>query len=69
MFPDSGFRSQLSLLLQNKNNLLLVKSGKIVKVDVTSGNESGHSVEVFGNLTKGDSVITDANDEIREGVY
>jgi hypothetical protein len=49
--------------------VLLVKSGKIIKVDVTSGNESGASTEVFGNLVKGDSVITEANDEIREGVY
>jgi membrane fusion protein, multidrug efflux system len=67
----SGFRIPKSAVVTSTEQkyVLLVKSGKIVKVDVTSGNESGHSTEVFGNLTKGDSVITDANDEIREGVY
>jgi len=67
----SGFRVPKSAIVTSteKKYVLVVKSGKIVKVDVTSGNESGHSTEVFGNLTKGDSVITEANDEIREGAY
>ena len=67
----SGFRVPKSAIVTSteKKYVLVVKSGKIVKVDVTSGNESGHSTEVFGNLTKGDSVITNANDEIREGAY
>ncbi len=65
----SGFRVPKSAIVTSTEQkyVLVVKSGKIVKVDVTSGNESGHSTEVFGNLTKGDSVITNANDEIREG--
>ena len=49
--------------------VLAVRSGKIVKVDVTSGNESGNRVEVFGNLSRTDSVIVNANDEIKEGDY
>jgi membrane fusion protein (multidrug efflux system) len=49
--------------------VLTVRSGTIKKVDVTSGNESGNSVEVFGNLQKNDSLIVDAGDEIREGKY
>ena len=67
----SGFRVPKSAVVTSTEQkyVLLVKSGRIVKVDVTSGNESGHSTEVFGNLIKGDSVITDANDEIREGIY
>jgi len=67
----SGFRVPKSAIVTSTEQkyVLVVKSGKIVKVDVTSGNESGHSTEVFGNLTKGDSVITEANDEIREGAY
>jgi len=67
----SGFRVPKSAVVTSteKKYVLLVKSGRIVKVDVTSGNESGLSTEVFGNLAKGDSVITEANDEIREGVY
>ncbi|HEY2349180.1 MAG TPA: efflux RND transporter periplasmic adaptor subunit [Puia sp.] len=67
----SGFRVPKSAVVTSteKKYVLLAKSGKIVKVDVTSGNESGRTTEVFGNLIKGDSVITDANDEIREGIY
>jgi RND family efflux transporter MFP subunit len=67
----SGFRVPKSAVVTSTEQkyVLLVKSGRIVKVDVTSGNESGNSTEVFGNLTKGDRVITDANDEIREGDY
>jgi len=67
----SGFRVPKSAVVTSteKKYVLLVKSGKIFKVDVTSGNESGLSTEVFGNLAKGDSVITEANDEIKEGVY
>lgn len=67
----SGFSVPKSAVVTSteKKYVLLVKSGRIVKVDVTSGNESGQSTEVFGNLAKGDSVVTDANDEIKEGVY
>ncbi|HEY8734427.1 MAG TPA: efflux RND transporter periplasmic adaptor subunit, partial [Puia sp.] len=49
--------------------VLTVRANKILKVDVTSGNESGKYIEVYGNLIKGDSVITNATDEIREGQY
>jgi RND family efflux transporter MFP subunit len=67
----SGFRVPKSAVVTSteRKYVLLAKSGKIIKVDVTSGNEYGHSTEVFGNLQKGDSVITEANDEIGEGVY
>ena len=49
--------------------VLAVRSGKIVKIDVTTGNESNNSIEVFGNLNKSDSLIANASDEIREGNY
>jgi RND family efflux transporter MFP subunit len=67
----SGFTVPKSAVVTSteKKYVLVVKSGKINKVDVTSGNESGHSTEVFGNLVKGDSVILDASEEIREGNY
>jgi len=67
----SGFRVPKSAIVTSteKKYVLLVKAGRIGKVDVTSGYESGTSMEVFGNLAKGDSVISDANEEIREGVY
>jgi membrane fusion protein (multidrug efflux system) len=67
----SGFTVPKSAVVTSTEQkyVLLVKSGKILKIDITSGNETGHLMEVFGNLSKGDSVITDANDEIREGDY
>lgn len=67
----SGFRVPKSAVVTSTEQkyVLIVKSGKIIKVNVTSGNESGQSREVFGDLAKGDSVVTYANDEIREGAY
>ena len=65
----SGFtvpRSGLVTTTERKY-VLVVRSGKIQKLDVTSGRESGSSVEVFGALDKTDSVIENANDEIVEG--
>ena len=47
--------------------VLAVRSGRMTKVDVTTGLESGKKVEVFGSLFKSDSLITEANDEINEG--
>jgi RND family efflux transporter MFP subunit len=49
--------------------VLVVKSNRISKVDVNTGNESGDYVEVYGNFEKGDHVIVNANDEIKEGDY
>jgi len=49
--------------------VLVVKNGRIAKVDVVTGNSSAGKVEVFGNLMPGDSVIANTNDEIKEGNY
>jgi RND family efflux transporter MFP subunit len=49
--------------------VLVVRSNRISKIDVDTGNDSGDYVEVFGNLEKGDHVIVNANDEIKEGDY
>ena len=67
----SGFTVPLSSVVTSteRKYVLVVRAGNITKVDVTSGNESGKSVEVFGNLLKNDSVIIAGNDEIREGTY
>jgi RND family efflux transporter MFP subunit len=65
----SGFTVPKSSLVTSteKKYILVVRSDKILKVDVSSGNESGNYLEVYGDLLKGDSVITNANDEIKEG--
>jgi membrane fusion protein (multidrug efflux system) len=62
--PKSGV-----VMSTERKYVLVVKSGRITKVDVTTGNESDNMVEVFGNLNVGDSIIIHANDEIKEGNY
>ena len=47
--------------------VVLVRNGNMVKEDVLTGNASEERIEVFGNLKKGDIVVTNANDEIKEG--
>ena len=48
--------------------VIVVRDGKTVKVDVTTGNEGSSRVEVLGDLKPGESVIANANDEIKEGI-
>jgi membrane fusion protein, multidrug efflux system len=66
----SGFTVPKSSLVTSteRKYLLVVRSGKIEKVDVTSGSVSANSIEVFGSINKTDSVILNANDEIKEGL-
>ena len=45
--------------------VIVLRNGKIVKVDVTTGNENPQKIEVYGALHVGDSVIVNANDEIK----
>jgi membrane fusion protein, multidrug efflux system len=67
----SGFTvPKTSLVTSTERKYVLVgRSGRIEKVDVTSGNESVNLVEVFGNLNKSDSVIVNATDEMKAGPY
>ena len=46
--------------------VLTMKDGKIKKVDVSTGNTTAASIEIFGALQVGDTVIANANDEIKE---
>jgi RND family efflux transporter MFP subunit len=47
--------------------VLVIKNNTITKVDVASGNQNASSIEVFGALQAGDTVIVNANDGIAEG--
>jgi membrane fusion protein (multidrug efflux system) len=47
--------------------VLVVRNGRIIKSDVTTGNATTDKIEVFGAINKGDKIIADANDEIKEG--
>jgi membrane fusion protein, multidrug efflux system len=48
--------------------VIVVRDGKTVKVDVSTGNESSNRIEIFGSVQPGEEVIADANDEIKEGI-
>jgi RND family efflux transporter MFP subunit len=48
--------------------VLAVRNGKAVKVDVSTGNQNGDKIEIIGALLVGEEVITNANDEIKEGM-
>lgn len=47
--------------------VLVFKNSFVKKVDITSGNQSGDRIEVFGGLSANDSVIVNATDDIAEG--
>jgi RND family efflux transporter MFP subunit len=45
--------------------IILLQEGKTSKIDVLTGNANADKIEVFGPLHSGDSVIVNANDEIK----
>ncbi len=45
--------------------ILLMKDGKISKIDVSTGNETVTKIEIFGNVQIGDTVIAVANEDIK----
>jgi membrane fusion protein (multidrug efflux system) len=47
--------------------VLVVRNGRAVKVNVTTGNENSGLVEVVGDLKAGETVISPANEEIKDG--
>jgi RND family efflux transporter MFP subunit len=48
--------------------VIVIRDGKTAKVDVTTGNEGSGRVEVLGDLKPGESVVANADDEIKEGI-
>ena len=44
--------------------VLLMKNGTPTKVDVSTGNENGNKIEVYGALQAGDKIVAVANDEM-----
>jgi multidrug efflux pump subunit AcrA (membrane-fusion protein) len=45
--------------------IILLHEGKTSKIDVLTGNSNADKIEVFGALHASDSVIVNANDEIK----
>jgi membrane fusion protein (multidrug efflux system) len=48
--------------------VIVVRNGRAVKVDVTTGTDSADKVEVTGDLQPGEQVIAHASDELQDGV-
>jgi len=48
--------------------VITVRGGVTHKVDVSTGNQNASSIEVFGPLSAGDTVISVANDEIKDNL-
>jgi RND family efflux transporter MFP subunit len=66
---NSSFVIPKTALVNSTERLFVIKivNGNAVWVDVKKGLETSDKVEVYGQLTEGDSIITTATDEIRNG--
>lgn len=52
----------------DRKYVIVIKGGRTVKVNVTTGNTDGTNIEVYGQLTEGEQVIVNASDEIPENM-
>lgn len=74
VFDSKGNRNALSVPVSavvtstERKYVIVVRQGRTVKVDVSTGNESNQRVEIVGAVQVGEKVIAPANDEIKEGV-
>jgi multidrug efflux pump subunit AcrA (membrane-fusion protein) len=66
---NSSFVIPKTALVNSIEKLFVIKivNGNAVWVDVKKGLETSGKVEIYGQLTEGDSIITTATDEIRNG--
>jgi membrane fusion protein (multidrug efflux system) len=73
LFDSEGNQNALSvpksavIISTERKYVLLVRNNKAVKVDVITGNESKGKTEIVGALQAGEEIISNANDEIKEG--
>ena len=74
LFDSKGIPGALSVpksavvTSTERKYVVVVRNGKTVKVDVTTGNEGGNRIEVTGDLQAGEEVIANADDEIKQGI-
>ncbi len=66
---DSGFIIPKSALVNSTERVFVIKvtNGKAQWIDVKNGRESDGKLEVYGALTAGDTLVTTANEERRNG--
>lgn len=67
---DSTLIVPSSAIVNTTQNVHVVKvnNGKAVWIDVKPGREANNLTEVYGSIKDGDTIVTTANDEVREGM-
>jgi RND family efflux transporter MFP subunit len=74
VFDSKGNRNAVSVPTNavvtstERKYVIVIRDGKTVKVDVTTGNEGQGRVEIVGAVKAGESIVAPANDEIKEGI-
>lgn len=66
---DSTFIVPKTAVVNSSEKIFVIKkqAGKAVWMDVKKGREADGKTEVYGNLNTGDTIVTTASEEIREG--
>ena len=47
--------------------VIVVRDGRAIRIDVSTGNEAPDRVEIFGAVTAGEQVVANASDDIKDG--
>jgi RND family efflux transporter MFP subunit len=66
---DSAFIVPKTAVVNSTVNVFVVKvnNGKAERIQVQTGREADGKVEIYGNLNEGDTIVTVANEELRDG--
>jgi membrane fusion protein, multidrug efflux system len=74
IFDSKGYRNALAVppgavvTSTEAKYVVVIRNGKTVKVNVSTGNENNQLMEIVGDVKAGEQVIVPANDEIKEGI-
>jgi membrane fusion protein (multidrug efflux system) len=74
LFSSEGNPNALSVpatavvISTERKYVIVIRNSKTVKVDVITGNDANGKTEIVGALQAGEEVISNANDEIKEGL-
>jgi membrane fusion protein (multidrug efflux system) len=68
---DSTFIIPKTAIVNSTEKIFVIRlsNGKAVWVAVKNGREADDKVEIYGNLAAGDSLVTTASEEIRDGSF
>ena len=68
--PDSSFVVPKSAVMNGTEKIFIIKkvNNKAKWIEVKKGREAEGKIEIFGNVNIGDTIITTASEEIRDGM-